>query len=302
MSAVISSGIFTKLLYVPEATFDTLPATPTMIDIPFVDCSLSPDITKVTDNIIQGDTMHRYVVPTTQKVTGTISGEVSHTQMDWLLEGVFYSTFTSNVLSVGSTQSSYSLEIGATDISQYTLYSGAVVDKLALTFAPAGLVTYKADLVGASFSMGTVTNANTTTAAPHFAPLTTVNATIKANGANVGWITGATITFDRKTTVNYALGNATPRSMSTSFFNASGTLDLFFEDEIAFGYFKDNTASSLDWTLTDGTNTYELLLPNMYYETFSVNVTSAGPIKVKSNFSAVYDPTTATVAKVTRSS
>ena len=299
--ALVSSGIFSKVIFIPEATFNTLPATPTMVDVPFVDCSLSPEITKVTDNTIQGDTMHRYVVPTVQKVAGTISGEVMTTNFDWLLQGVFYNTFASSILIVGATQSTYSIEVGHSDISQYSLYTGLAVDKLGLTFAPAAIVTYKADLIGAGFTMTTSTNASTTTAAPQHPPLTTVTATIKANTNSVGWISSGTINFDRKLTQNFVLGTPIATSLSTSFFTASGTLDILFEDEVAYGYFLNNTSSSLDWTLTDGTHTYEIFIPNMYYETYAMSVTGSGPVKIKCNFTAVYDPTTTSVVKITKS-
>lgn len=297
-----SQGIFSKVKQVQEVTFNTLPATPTMTLVPFINSTLSPEITKVTDMIIQGDTMHRYVVPTTQKVGGTIGGEVSHANFDWLLQAMFYNTWATNTLVVGTTQSTYSIEVGATDISQYLLFTGCSLDKLALTLAPAGLVTYKADFIGCSWTISTTTNATATTGATVAAPLATVTATIKVGGTVVGWITGAAITFDRKLTPTYALGSASPKSLATSYFNVTGALDIFFEDAIAYGYFNANTSTTVDWTLTDGTNTYELILPNVYFETFTTDVTSSGPIKIKSNMTAVFDPSTSTNAKVIRSS
>lgn len=297
-----ASNIFTKVIYIPEVTFDVLPATPTMIDIPFVDCSLSPDITKVTDATIQGDTQHRYQVPTTQKVSGTISGEVSHTNADYLFSGILYSTWSSNVVKVGTTQVSYSIEVGHPDIGQYFLYSGCVLDKVAFTFSPAGLVTYKADVLGASFTQATVTNAGTTTAAINSAPLSTVTATIDFNGSPVAYITGATINFDRKSTEVYALGSSAPKSIVTSFFEATGSLDLLIEDATTWTDFTANTACAIAWTLTDGTNTYVISLPQLYLDTFTTSVTSSGPVTAKANFTAVYNTAAASAVVITRSS
>lgn len=303
--ANLASGIFTLVRIAPESTFNVLPtgpSGPTMSDIPFVDFSLSPEITKVVDSQIFGDTMHRYVVPTTEKVAGTISGEVSHTNFDWLLTCMFYNDWSTNVLKVGNTQTSYSIEAAAPEIDQYLLYKGCVVDKLALTFTPAGLVTYKADMVGGSFSVGTMTNAGTVTPVTAAAPLATVTATIKEGGSTVGYITGATINFDRKTVVNYALGSPTPVRLTTSFINVTGSLDVFFEDEVLLAKFTANTSTTIDWTLTDGTNTYEIKLPNMFYETSNYTINGTGPILVKMNFTGVYDVGTSTVATITRSS
>lgn len=302
MSSFPAANIFTKVLFIPEVTYNTLPTTPTMTGVPFVDCSLSTDITKVTDNTIQGDTMHRWVVPTTEKTAGTISGELMHTNADWFLQGIFYNTWTSNNLTVGIVQPSYSIEVGHTDINQYFQYSGMVLDKFALTFTAAGLVTFKADMIGSSYTSSSTTVATVTTAAPRTAPLSTVTATVKLNGAVVAYITGATMDFDRKTVPVYVLGSPLPNRMITSFFNATGTLDLQVVDAVAYGYFTANTACAIDWTLTDGTNTYEIQLPNLYLETFSMNVTGTGPVMAKANFTAVYDPTTNSTAKITRSS
>ncbi len=303
MTAVVpATNIFTKMLFIPEVTFNTLPATPTMVDIPFVDSSLSPDIMKVTDNTIQGDTMHRWVVPTSVKTAGTISGELSHGNADWLFQAITYGAWASNSIAVGSTPVSYSIEVGHPDIGQYFLFTGSVVDKLSFTFAPAGIITYKADFIGAAFSMGTTTSATTVTAASQTAPLTTVTGTIKLAGAAVGYISGGTFNFDRKLTPVYVLGSSEPNAIVTSFFGATGSLDLLVVDEVAYGYFDANTSVSIDWTFTDGTNTYEMKMPNVYLETFTMNNTSTGPVTAKANFTAVYDTATSTVLKVTRSS
>jgi len=302
MANLLATGVNTKILVVPEVTYGTLPTGPTMTDVPFVDSNLAPVITKVTDSQIYGDGMHRYVVPTTEKVAGTISGEVSHTNFDWLATGIMYNTWALNVLKVGIVQPSYSLEVGATDISQYSLYTGMVIDKLGLTVTPAGLITYKADFVGATAAIGTVTNATTTTAAVAATPLAAATATIKEGGTVVTYITGATINFDRKTTVNYALGSGTPVRMTSSFITATGTIDAFFEDEVLFNKFKASTATSLDFTFTDGTNTYEVDMPNVVYETFTPTINGTGPVLVKMNFTAVYDPTSTSSIVITRSS
>jgi Phage tail tube protein len=298
-----ASGIFTKVLQVQETTFNTLPVSPTMTDVPFTDCSLALDITNVVDNSIQGDGMHRHVLPTTQKVAGTISGEVTHKNLDWIFQGMFYNQFSSNVLVSGVTQNTFSIEVGATDISQYFLYTGCVIDKLQLTAAPAGIITYKADFIGAGSTIGTTTNATTTANANAAAPMTTVTATIKEGGNVVALITGGTFSFDRKHAVNYALGNAVPVSLSTSFFEVTGTLDVFLEDEVLYNKFVNGSNSSLDWTFTDSSNnTYELVVPNLSYTTATNTIKDTGPIELKMNFTGVFDPTTGTNCKVVRSS
>jgi Phage tail tube protein len=297
-----ATSIFSKVLYVPETTFNQLPVSPTMTDVPFVDCSLALDITKVVDNSIQGDTMHRYVLPTTQKVAGTISGEVSHKNMDWIFQAVSYNVFTSNVVTTGTSQNTFSIEVGSSDINQYFLYTGCVIDKLALTVAPAGLVTYKADFIGAGSTVGTSTNATVTNPAPQNPPMTAVTATIKEGNTAVATITGGSFSFDRKHTVNYALGNAQPVSLSTSFFDVTGTLDIFLEDEVLYNKFVNSSNSSIDWTFTDGTNTYEMILPQVVYTTFAKDVKGTGPIMCKCNFTAVRSPVSNTNFQVTRSS
>jgi hypothetical protein len=297
-----ATSIFSRVLFTPETTFNQLPVSPTMTDVPFVDCSLALDITKVVDNSIQGDTMHRFVLPTTQKVAGTISMEVSHKNFDWVLQAVSYNVFTSNVVTTGTSQNTFSIEVGSTDINQYFLYTGCVVDKLAITVAPAGIVQAKVDFIGAGSTVGTTTNATVVAPAPQTAPMTSVNATIKEGNTVVATITGGSFSFDRKHTVNYAVGNAQPVSLSTSFFDVTGTLDVFLEDEVLYNKFKNSSNSSLDWTFTDGTNTYEMVLPQIFYTTSGIDVKGTGPILMKMNFTAVRSPVSNTNFQVTRSS
>jgi Phage tail tube protein len=273
-----------------------------MTDVPFVDCSLALDITNVVDNTIQGDTMHRYVEQTTQKVAGTISGEVSHSNMDWIFQGMFYNQFNAaNTLTTGVSQNTFSIEAQSPDIGVYFLYKGCVVDKLALTLAPAGIVTYKADFIGASSSAANATVATAVANAAQTPPMTVVNATIKEGGNVVAYISGSTFSFDRKHTVNYALGNANPVSISTSFFDVTGTLDVFLEDLVMYNKFVNSANSSLDYTLTDGTNTYELVFPNIEYTAAGKDMKGTGPIMLKQNFTGVFDATTNTNAKIVRS-
>ena len=76
-------SIVSRIVQIKETTFNQTPASPTMTDVPFVDCSLTVDINNVLDNSIQGDALHRTMQQTTQKDAGTLSGEVSHSNMDW---------------------------------------------------------------------------------------------------------------------------------------------------------------------------------------------------------------------------
>ncbi len=295
-------SIFSKVLQIQETTFNQLPASPTMVDVPFTDCSLALDVTKVVDNTIQGDTMHRSVQPTVQKVAGTISGEVSHTNFDWIAQAMFYNHFNvANTVTTGVSQNTFSIEMQSPDIGTYFQYYGCVLDKLALTLAPAAIVTYKADFIGASSTSGSSSVATAVANAAQTPPMTVVNATIEEGGSVVAYVSGATFSFDRKHTVNYALGNAQPVSITTSFFDVTGTLDVYLEDLTMYNKFQNSSNSSLDFTLTDGTDTYELVVPNIDYTTAGKSVTGTGPILLKMNFTAVFDPSTNTNAKIIRS-
>jgi hypothetical protein len=300
--SIPSVSILSKILQVAETTYNQLPASPTMTQVPIVDFSIAADITNVTDNTIQGDTMHRYVIPTTKKVAGTISGEFAHTNMDWILQGMFYNSYTANVLTTGVTQKSFSIEHGVPDNNVYFLYTGCVVDKLALTLSPQATVTYKADFIGSGFTNTTVTNATTTSNAAIASPMNSVASTIKEGGNVVAYIMGATFSFDRKHSVNYAMGNAFPVSLSTSFFDVTGTIDVYLEDAVMYSKFALGTTSSLDFTLQDSAgNSYELIFPSVRYTSASKDVKGTGPVELKMNFTAVYDPSTATNAKIVRS-
>lgn len=302
--SIPSTSIRTVVLFVPEVTFGVLPNMPTMTDVPFTDTNLALDITKVVDNTIQGDTQHRNVIPTTQKVAGDIGGYVSHTNADWLFNGILYannSLGTGNTANVGNTQTSFSIEVGATDISQYMLFTGCVFDKLTLTLAPAALVTYKASIIGQDLTLSTSTNSANTLPAPQTAPMASVNGTIKEGGSIVAYISGCTFNFDRKHTPNYALGNSECVSISTSFFDLTGTAEVYLEDQVMYNKFLNNTNSSLDFTLSDGTNTYEITLPKIYYTTAAADIKGTGPIMLKMNFTAVRDPVTGTTCTITRS-
>jgi len=297
----IATGHRSQLAYIPEVTWGTTPGTPQMISVPYT--SFKADLTKQTfeDNSIIADRMARYVMFGNQTVAGELEVNLSHGNFDFLLESACNGAFTANVLKTGSTKKFFTFESGALDISQYTVYTGMLVDKMTITIPSNAPVTAKFDLMGKSSSIsGTALDA-TLTAAGAKQPYVHVGGTFNEGGSATAIITTMAFTVDNGYDANFALGSTSPRDVTYDLAKITGTVTAYFEDAVLYNKFINGTSTSLSATLTDGTNTLQFSLPKIYYTGGSKPVSSQKAILVTLPFVAVYDGTSTSNIVITRS-
>jgi hypothetical protein len=299
----ISAGALSYVAYVAESAWATTPATPELTSLPFTSFSMNVMKDIYSDLSIRADRMERYAIHGNQRVQGDLDANFSHAVFDPLLESVLNSTFSSNILKTGTTRKSFTMELGTTDIGQYSSYTGVVVDKLALNVPVNGLVTAKFTLIGkqqtnASSSIDTTPGL---TAASARQPYVHNGGTFKEGGSTVGFMTGIQMTIDNGYTTNFSLGSNYARDLSISFAKITGTVQAWFEDSIMYTKFLNETASSIDFTLTDGTNTVQVLLPNVKYTGATKTVQGQGPIVLSMPFQALYHTASSSNIVITRS-
>jgi Phage tail tube protein len=298
-----AQGSRTQVAYVAETTYGTTPTTPTTVVIPDVSFAVNATIDQLEDNSIRADRMQRYSLTGNTHVTGDFDVNLANHNFDPFFASLLTGQWSTNVLKFGTLAApSFTFEVGQLDIGQYWTYTGVVVDKLALSISTTGVVTAKFTVIGKATALASSTICASPTVVTERAPFTSQVGTFKEAGAITAVFTALALTIDNQTTANFVLGSNTAANLSSGMVKATGTATVEFQDAVIANKFLAGTASTLDFTLTDGTNTLEFVLPNIKYTGAARTVSGQGPVTLAVTFTALYDATTSTVLTITRSS
>ena len=297
----IAQGSRSQVAFVPEVTFGVTPGTPQLVALPYT--SFGVNLTKdiFEDDTILSDRQVRYSIHGNQTVSGEIAANFSHGNFDALLESLCHSTWTSNVLKTGTTRKSFAIEQGSLDIGQYSLYNGVVVDKLTLDIPTSGIVTAKFGVMGTKLTLAQTSIDAVVTAPTDRQPYTHNGGTFKEGGVSVGFITALSLSVDNGYAANFSLGNTFARDLTYGMSKISGTATVFFEDIAMYNKFVNGTQSSLEFTLTDGTNTFNVELPRVKFNGATKTISGNQSISLSIPFVGLYDPTDASNIVLTRS-
>jgi hypothetical protein len=123
----MSSGAKIVTHYIKETVPGTTPVAPAAGDwktMRLTGNTLSPTPdTEVSDEITDSRVSQGSVV-TGLTIGGDLTAELSYGSFDEWLEALFYGTWTGNVLSIGDTRHTFSVQKGFTDIGVYSLFKG----------------------------------------------------------------------------------------------------------------------------------------------------------------------------------
>jgi hypothetical protein len=296
-----ASGSRKQVAFIAEATFGTTPATPQTQVVEFVSFEGSLDRPLITDSSINANRQTNYVRTGNESVKADMEVVLCASNYDAFIEAAFQGTWTTNVLKIGTTQRSFAIEEGYTDIAQYHTFNGCAVDSLSMEVSTDKFVTTKFGFLGSTESAFSGTSIDTTpTAVTTKAKFYHVGGTFKEGGTAIGYLTA--ISWDLKNGLKAAnvLGTSGVRSISPSTVEVSGKVTALFEDVTVYNKFKNNTSTSIEYMLTDGTNSHTYLFPKVSYTKAKVNGSGDGPVTVDLEFTAVYDVTNDTTIKLTR--
>ena len=309
----IAVGARSSIGAVVETTWGVTPTTPALLELPFTQFNVNNTHDKYMDQSIRGDRMYRPSVTGNTHIGGDLDVAYSPLNYDNLLQSLFNGAWATNVLKTplagAYARTSFTIEHSQADIAQFFQYQGMVVDKLQLKLATTGLVTAKFTFVGKDSPTVTVVSVDTTagtgtngfyTAAATTLPFVHNGGTFKEGGSAFASFMSLDLTIENKTTSNFALGANTPRDLSSNFFEVTGTAQVYVEDAVMYNKFIGSTATSLDFTLNNGTNTQEFYIPNVRYHGATKAVTGNGPVTLSLPFVGFYDNTSTANCVITR--
>lgn len=208
-------------------------------------------------------------------------------------------TMGGTMLRNGVTQKSFTLEKKFNDITQFISYTGMVVNQFNLAVNAQSVITGGFQFVGKS---GTIAQTTVGTGSP-----TAANSNAVMNsGAHVGSIreAGSEVTSAYVMDIAFNVNNNLRDKPAVAVIGSTGigagqcvvtgTLTAYFEDETLYEKYINNTATSIDFRVTDGSgNTYIFTFPNVKFS--SGTVTAGGnnqDVMVNLGFQAIRDATT----------
>lgn len=297
-----AQGSRTQLAYVAEVTYGTTPATPAMVSLPFVTHSVDLTKTRVQSAEITPDRMPRVDRHGQRTVTGDISVEMRPGDYDFLLEDAMFGSFSSNVLDTGTTVSSFTLEDGALDITQFRAFTGCMVNTMQISIAPNQMTTATFGIIGKNMTQSATALDASLTAASANEPFDSFSGAISEGGSPIAYVNSIDFTLNNNLNPTFVLGSVTTPQVEFGMSSLEGTMTVFYEDAALITKFLNETASSLSIVLDDrvaGLN-YTLLMPRIKINGAAVPVSSPASRLLTIPFVALRDSSTGTQLRITR--
>jgi hypothetical protein len=153
------------LRYVPEVTWGVTPATPTMLAVRST--SFTPKYNRTTVQSKELTTAREIIdYIRTQEIGGfSIAFEASYGLLDDFLAALYGGAWTTNVLKVGNTRQSFTVEVGFSDIGQFATWTGAVPSGLTLNISKGAILGGTIDFTANPCTWATATGATAVTPA-----------------------------------------------------------------------------------------------------------------------------------------
>ena len=298
----IGTGARHSVGYIPEVTYNTTPSTPAFQLLRHT--GFTGGMSKNTfESAELGGRQIKQFRHGNKSVGFDVPFELSYTTFDVLLEALMGGTWTTNVLKAGDTRRSFTMErlFGNLDTPEYWRYTGAEFDKLTLSVKPDAIVTGTFSVVAKDQSIGTaILTGATYVAETTTLPLDAFTGTINEGGATIGVITGLEMSLVNGLSPMFVLGSDTTIRPGIGKSRVTGTVTAYFESKTLLEKFINETASSFDFTLTDGTSSIKFDMPNIKYTGGTPDVDGEGEVTVNLPFTALYDATDASQLVITR--
>lgn len=303
-----AQGSRSGLSYVAETTFGVTPGTPSLIQLPINTHSLNLTKDRLAGNEIQPDRMNRVSRHGNRQVGGDIAVDLRKGDFDAFLEGAFFNDFSTDVLKVGTTLKSFSIEDAALDISQYRLFTGCAVSTAAFSIKPNQMVTTTFTMVGKDMLVSGTSVDPAKTASSTNAPFDAYSGSLTLGDAggslsSVATITGIDFTLNNNLAPTFVVGSSSTPQLEFGRATVEGTISAYFEDLSLYNRFLNEVETAFEVSVDDptGSNAYTFLFPRVKFNTGDIPLDGETSRTVSISFEALYDATEGTNIKLTSS-
>jgi hypothetical protein len=298
-----AQGSRSSLSYIAETAFGTTPATPQFVNLPINSHSLDLTKDRVEGNEIQADRMPRVDRHGNKQAGGSIEVDLKKLDFDELIESAFLSSFSTNVLKIGTVPKYLSIEDAANDISQFRLFTGMSASSMSVSIAPNQMVTANFDMVGKTMAQAATTASDATPTAPSTnVPFDSYSGVISDGGSGIAIVTSLDFSLTNSFAPTFVIGSDSAAQLEYGRAVVEGTMTIYYEDETIINKFLNETESTLEVSVDDptGTNSYTFLFPRVKYNGAALPLAGTTSRLITVPFVALYDTTEATNIKLTK--
>ena len=294
------------LRYVAEVTYGTTPTGAAWDEVRFTGESLQGTPRTVTSNEIRSDRMISDQPKVGLDVGGGIDFELSAQDFDDFMEAAMCGTWSTNVLTVGTTDRSFSLEKEYEDLSSTLIaFKGMRVGSFGLNFAYGQLATGQVTFMGNNVTTLEATQSSAITTA-------TSNAIMDgADGITAITIDGASVDTTYFKSIAFTLNNglrpkeamkyAAPIGINKGRANVTGSMTAYFDSISLYEKLISNTEVDFQFTVSDGTKTYTFRLPKIKFSSGAPAGSGVDTDVMQTlAFTGLYESSTGTSLKITR--
>jgi hypothetical protein len=254
----MSDSNLSRLMYVPEATFGTTPASALQI-LRTTGWSFTPTQNTITSAEIRADLRAGRPVRTSQMASGTINQEWSYSTFDGILAGLLMEDWASDVLVDGTTKKAFTFVDQPTDIaSLYRVFRGSRIASASMSLALDSIISGAFGVMTAVPSTETSQPGDGTTAATTTGPLNTVDMvetlTEGATGgtpAALARVIGIDLNLTRELREKREIGNINPWDIGVGNLMVEGNIQLHFTSAAQLTAWENFSDRSLTINLQD---------------------------------------------------
>lgn len=298
----------TGLAFVKETTWGTTPAS-ALQTLRYTGESLDYTVETTKSNEIRSDRNISDLTVVGFTASGGFNFELSYGTFDELLAGALMSTWATDVLKNGTTETSFTIERSHEDLTKFFTFTGMEVNTLSMTASAGAILTGSMDFMGkactvsgASAGTGAATDATTTDV------LNAMNnvGTITEGGSALSGVFINELSFNINNNLRSlkAIGTTGAADMGMGNFDCSGTLNCYFANTDLYTKFINGTASSLSFNTTDAAgNYYTFSFPNIKFSSDKINAGGInGDVMEQLGWTALYDSSEGCAMSITRHS
>lgn len=306
----------TSIRYLTESTWNLLPDPASLTTLRLTGESFTPEVENIVSAELRSDRMIADLIQAGQQVSGGFDFELSYGTFDELIQGALLSAWAgtaSNVITNGVTEvsNSFSIEKAHLDIDEYFLFTGMMVNEFSLNLSTSAIATGSFGFMGSTTTLiqaansATVASAATTNVMNCMGDVASLKeaayASSLTNFSGV-YIQELSLSINNNLRPIMSVGSNVLQEIALGKMDVTGTLSAYFSSARLFDKFLAGTAFQLEFQITDGTNSYTVLIPKAKFETDSIPAPGQDQDVIESlGWRAIRDPTLDAQIRITRS-
>ena len=301
-----AQGSRTRLAFVPETTFGTTPATPTLVTLPIKTHSLDLTKERLQGEDILGDRMPRVDRHGNRQAGGSIEVDLRAGTYDAFLESAMFAAFDTDVLKVGVAPRFLTLEDAALDIAQFRIFRGMGVSSASFSIAPNQMVQTTFEMMGKSLTQATATIATTVTAYTESSPFDSYNGSVydggTAGGDVIATVSSMSFSIQNALAPTFVVGSAETPQLEFGRAVVEGEMVVYYEDAVLINKFLNETESSIRLVVDNptGGSSYTFDFPRVKYNGSAAPLANPQSRMITLPFVALFDTDTASNLVITR--